>query len=110
MAKHPTRIERSATALVEHPHGISGREIDFKYAINSGRNEVAEIERLLGFRLDRTEHPNQHGTGYYTVYRASKNQAHALIKFINGKRTARGAEPLSQAESAALLAGFSEGE
>ncbi|STO65159.1 Uncharacterised protein [Haemophilus parahaemolyticus] len=38
--KYPTRRASVAIALLEHPNGISGREIDVKYFLNCGRNEV----------------------------------------------------------------------
>ena len=45
---YPTNQAKAATALLEHPKGISGRELNVQYFMNSGRNEMGKIYPFHG--------------------------------------------------------------
>lgn len=85
--QYPTRKVLAELALLENPQGISGREIDFRYYLNSGRNEVAELERNHGIAIHKTSVLNHTGNGYYTVYSLpNRTEAEKVIKLLNGER------------------------
>ncbi|WP_373819217.1 hypothetical protein [Glaesserella sp.] len=104
---YPTRKAKSITALLEHPQGISGREIDFQYFINSGRNEVVELPRLHNIAIHKTERPNQYGTGTYTIYRfPNVKEALKAITLLNGERAKCGLPMLTEYETQHYLSQF----
>ncbi|MFK5041228.1 hypothetical protein ACI3P4_09990 [Glaesserella parasuis] len=104
---YPTRKAKSITALLEHPQGISGREIDFKYFINSGRNEVTELPRLHNIAIHKTERLNQYGTGTYTIYRLpNTKEALKAITLLNGERAKCGLPMLTEYETQRYLSQF----
>lgn len=109
MAKrlHPTRKSKSTLSLIEHPQGISGREIDMKYFINSGRNEVAELERLHGIQILKTEVLNGTGNGYHLVYALpNREEAQKAINVLNHERLKCDEPPLTDSEAEQYLSRF----
>ncbi|WGE10029.1 hypothetical protein [Glaesserella parasuis] len=104
---YPTRKAKAITALLEHPDGISGREIDLKYFINSGRNEVTDLPRLHNIAIHKTPKLNQHRTGTYTIYRLpNAKEALKAITLLNGERVKCGLSMLSEYETQRYLAQF----
>lgn len=86
---YPTRKDKVITALLNNPQGISGREIDIQYFINSGRNEVAELERNHGLLIRKTDVLNETNKGYHVIYvlpnRAEAERAIALLNHERAK-------------------------
>lgn len=106
--KPATHQERIAYHLLERG-SFTEREGVIELNITSGRNYINEFEKLIGLRLQRDDEVNTTNTGIHYRYRvADKQQAEALIKFINGKRTARNATLISVNEQTTLLAKFEE--
>lgn len=111
MAKlhYPTRIAKSALALLENPQGISGLMIDFNYFISSGRNEVNDLINNHDVHIIKTDEKNAKSTGFYTVYRiADRSNAEKVIKVLNSERMKCGLESLTQAETDFYLSQFKE--
>ncbi|QBQ63868.1 hypothetical protein EXH44_06290 [Actinobacillus indolicus] len=104
---YPTRKAKAIKALLEHPQGISGREIDFKYFINCGRNEVTELPRLHNIAIHKIKKPNQHGTGTYTIYSLlNAKEALKAITLLNGERAKCGLPMLTEYETQRYLSQF----
>lgn len=105
--QYPTRKALVQTALLENPQGISGREIDFRYYINSGRNEVATLAREHGIAIKKTETLNQMGNGYYTVYSLpNRTEAEKVIKLLNIERVKYQVPVLTAEETEYYLSRF----
>ena len=86
----PTRRASVAIALLEHPNGISGREIDFKYFLNCGRNEVNHFIHLTRKAIEG---------GYFTIYQiANRQNALKVIKILNTERERCKLPPLTKSE------------
>lgn len=104
---YPTRRAKAYTALLEHPYGISSREIDIKYFINKGNNEVAELERLHSVKIIKEKRYNQAHNGFYNVYRLPDvEEALKVIKLLNIERMKCGELTLSEAETQNYLKHF----
>ncbi|TCK01675.1 hypothetical protein EV694_0295 [Volucribacter psittacicida] len=102
-----TRKGKVITALLSHPNGISGREIDMNYFINSGRNEVAELESKHNIALIKTQSTTQSELGQYTIYRlASREEAIKAITLLNRERVKRDLGLMTEQEQQAYLANF----
>lgn len=94
----PTRRASVAIALLEHPNGISGREIDFKYFLNCGRNEVNHFIHE-GVNILKSDEKGNRGGLFYNLsnrkppkcfegyknpqYRAGKMQITTAYKIRN---------------------------
>lgn len=105
--KFPTRRVSVAIALLEHPQGISGREIDVKYFLNCGRNEVNHFIHE-GVNILKSGEKGDRG-GYFTVYRIANHQnALKVINIINTERKRCKLPPLTDEEMNQYLPHFEE--
>ena len=95
--KFPTRRASVAIALLEHPNGISGREIDFKYFLNCGRNEVNHFIHE-GVNILKSDEKGNRG-GYFTIYQiANRQNALKVVRIINTERKRCKLPPLTESE------------
>ena len=93
----PTRRASVAIALLEHPNGISGREIDFKYFLNCGRNEVNHFIHE-GVNILKSDEKGNRG-GSFTIYQiANRQNALKVVKILNTEREGCKLPPLTESE------------
>lgn len=107
---YPTNRAKAATALLEHPKGVSGRELNVQYFMNSGRNEMAAFIRIDGVLLNKVNGgSNNNGTGGrdFLIYSIpNKKQALKVIQILNQERAKCGLEPLTEQETYHYLQHF----
>lgn len=109
---YPTNQAKAATALLEPPKGISGRELNVQYFMNSGRNEMAKFIRVDGVLLNKVNGgSNNVGTGGrdFLIYSIpNKKQALKVIRILNEERGKCGLPPLADEEMNQYLLHFKE--
>lgn len=105
--KFPTRKASVAIALLEHPQGISGREIDVKYFLNCGRNEVNHFIHE-GVNILKSREKGNRG-GYFAVYQiANRQNALKVVNTLNTERKRCKLPPLTDEEMNQHLSHFKE--
>ncbi|MGX2985751.1 hypothetical protein [Ursidibacter sp. B-7004-1] len=103
---HITREERILRMVLMNG-SFSEREGVFELNITSGRNDINRVMRKLGIQLKREWEETADGYGkYYRYSIVDKSQAYKLMTYYNAKATARGGEPLSVAETKAILSRY----
>lgn len=106
---YPTNRAKAATALLENPKGVSGRELNIQYFMNSGRNEMAKFIKIDGVLLNKEGRRSLYvpcGRDYLVYSIPNKKQALKVIRILNQERAKCGKEPLTESETNHYLQHF----
>lgn len=105
---YPTNRAKAALALLENPKGISGREMNVDYFMNSGRNHIAQFIRLDGVQINKVNGGSTHRGGRdFLIYSIpNKQQASRVIQILNDERRKCGKPMLTEAETYHYLKQF----
>ncbi|TYG33715.1 hypothetical protein FW755_00700 [Lonepinella koalarum] len=101
------RIERVGLAILKKPKGISEREMVFSLNITSGRNEINELEHLLGIQFTREWHTTKDGLCQYYIYSIPERYtAKVLLDFLINKIELRTGKTITLNEQELILNQF----
>lgn len=103
---YPTNRAKASLALLENPKGVSGRELNVSYFMNSGRNEIAEFIKLDGVLINKKGQTSNYGRSFLIYSIPNKTQALKVIKILNAERMKCGEPPLTEQETYHYLKRF----